>query len=49
LNDIDLLQYCGVGVAMGNALPEVKAVADQICDSNENDGIAKWIEKNILI
>jgi len=48
LNDIDLLKYCGVGVAMGNALDEVKAVADFICDTNENDGAAKWIEEHVL-
>ena len=47
-NDIDLLQICGTGVAMGNALDEVKAVANQICDTNNNDGIAKWIEDNVI-
>jgi len=46
--DIDMLQHCGIGVAMGNALEEVKAVADYVCDSNNNDGVAKWIEQNIL-
>ena len=48
LNDIDMLQNCGVGVAMGNAIDEVKAVADYICDTNENDGVAKWIEEYVL-
>jgi hypothetical protein len=48
LNDIDLLEYAGVGIAMGNALEKVKAVADHICDTNENDGLAKWIEENLL-
>ncbi|MCL2874531.1 MAG: Cof-type HAD-IIB family hydrolase [Defluviitaleaceae bacterium] len=47
-NDIDLLKYVGVGIAMGNAIDEVKAVADCMCDSNENDGLAKWLEKNVL-
>jgi len=47
-NDIDLLKYCGIGVAMGNALDEVKAVADHICDTNDNDGLAKWIEDNVI-
>ena len=47
LNDIDLLEYCGTGVAMGNALDEVKAVADFVCDTNENDGAAKWIEEQL--
>ncbi|MCL2663324.1 MAG: HAD family hydrolase [Oscillospiraceae bacterium] len=48
LNDIDLLEFCGIGVAMGSALDEVKAVADYICDTNENDGAAKWVEEHVL-
>ena len=46
--DVELLQNCGIGVAMGNALDEVKEVADYICHTNENDGVAEWIEKHIL-
>ena len=42
--DIDLLEYCGIGVAVSNALDEVKASADYVCESNDNDGVAKWIE-----
>ena len=48
MNDIDMLQYCGIGVAMENALDEVKAVADYVCDTNDNDGVAKWLEENVL-
>jgi len=48
LNDIDLLEYSGVGIAIGNALEEVKAVADYVCDTNENDGAAKWVEEYVL-
>lgn len=47
-NDIETLKYCGKGVAMGNAADEVKDVSDYICESNDNDGVAKWLEKNIL-
>ena len=47
-NDLEMLQNCGIGVAMDNALAEVKAVADHICDTNDNDGVAKWIEMNVL-
>ena len=47
-NDLDLLQYCGLGVVMGNGVNEVKAVADEICGSNENDGIAQWLEERIF-
>ena len=47
-NDIDMLRGCGIGVAMENAIDEVKAVADYICDSNEADGVAKWLEAHVL-
>ena len=39
LNDAPMLQYAGIGVAMGNASPEVKALADRVCESVEQDGI----------
>lgn len=48
VNDIDLLQFCGAGVAVSNALDEVKEAAGYICGSNDEDGPAKWIEENIL-
>lgn len=48
LNDIDLLQHCGVSVAVENAIDEAKAFADYICDTNDNDGVAKWLEENLL-
>ncbi|MCL2636767.1 MAG: Cof-type HAD-IIB family hydrolase [Oscillospiraceae bacterium] len=48
LNDIDLLEFCGVGVAMGNALDQVKKTTKYICGTNENDGVAEWLEENIL-
>ncbi len=44
-NDIDMLQYAGTSVVMGNAPAEVKKVATFITDTNNNDGIAKAIEK----
>ena len=47
-NDIGMLKLCGTGIAMANAIDEVKKVADQICDTNEEDGVARWIEKNLL-
>jgi hydroxymethylpyrimidine pyrophosphatase-like HAD family hydrolase len=33
---------------MGNALDEVKKVTKYVCDTNENDGVAKWFEENLL-
>ena len=47
LNDMDLLSGVGIGVAMGNALDDVKAVAADTCDTNDNDGLAKWLEEQM--
>lgn len=47
-NDVEMLRDCGVGVAVANAIDEAKAVADYICDTNDNDGVAKWLEENVL-
>ena len=47
-NDIGMLKLCGAGIAMENAIDEVKEAAASVCTSNENDGVARWIEKNLL-
>jgi Cof subfamily protein (haloacid dehalogenase superfamily) len=47
-NDLEMLQNCGVGVAVANAIPEAKSAARFTCASNDDDGVAKWIEENIL-
>ena len=47
-NDLHMIEYAGLGVAMGNAFDEVKEAANYITDTNENDGVAKAIEKFIL-
>lgn len=47
-NDIDMLKFCGKGVCVKNAVKDVRNVANYICDTNENDGVAKWIEEFIL-
>lgn len=49
LNDLEMLQYVGMGVAMGNALPEVKEVSDMVTDTVKNDGILKGLQKLKLI
>jgi hydroxymethylpyrimidine pyrophosphatase-like HAD family hydrolase len=41
-NDIDMLQAAGLGVAMGNASDRVKEMADEVCGSVEEDGIAMY-------
>lgn len=47
-NDISMIKYAGVGVAMANAQEEVKAVADYITASNDEDGVAQVIYEMIL-
>lgn len=46
-NDIDMLLQCGKKIAMKNAIDEVKEIADEICGSNEEDGVCQWIDKNL--
>lgn len=48
LNDIEMLEYAGIGVAMGNAPQAVKAIADWVAPTVEEDGVARAIEKWIL-
>lgn len=48
VNDIDMLSAAGVGVAMGNALEPVKAMADVITGTNDQDGVALWLEENLI-
>ena len=47
-NDIEMLKTAGTGIAMGNAVEEAKAAADDITSSNDEDGVAKAIEKYLL-
>ena len=47
-NDLEMIKSVGFGVAMENAIEEVKAAADYITCSNEEDGVAKAIEKFVL-
>ena len=48
INDIEMLKTAGIGVAVGNAISAVKEIADYVCGTNDNDGVAVWIEENIL-
>jgi len=47
LTDIKILHACEIGVAVSNALPEVKEVANFICGSNNDDGVANWIDSHM--
>jgi Cof subfamily protein (haloacid dehalogenase superfamily) len=47
-NDLEMLEYAGIGVAMGNAPEDVKAIANWVAPSVENDGSAIAIDKFLL-
>ncbi|WP_213087332.1 Cof-type HAD-IIB family hydrolase [Niallia circulans] len=44
-NDATMVEYAGIGVAMANAVDDLKAVADEVTRSNEEDGIAFTLRK----
>ena len=48
-NDIEALQAVGTGVAMGNAAPQLKAVADFVCGSVSQDGVYHYCVEQGLI
>lgn len=47
-NDISMIQFAGLGVAMENAVLPVRKIADYITDSNNDDGVGKVVEKFML-
>lgn len=47
-NDISMVKYAGLGIAMANAQDSVKEAADAVTLSNDEDGVAKVIEEYIL-
>ncbi|MCL2854775.1 MAG: HAD family hydrolase [Defluviitaleaceae bacterium] len=46
-NDVEMIENCGIGVAMANGIDQAKAVANFVCASNDDDGIAQWIENHL--
>lgn len=44
-NDIGMIEFAGLGVAMGNAPDDIKVKADYVTDTNNNDGVRKALEK----
>ncbi|MEA4824053.1 MAG: HAD family hydrolase [Clostridiaceae bacterium] len=48
-NDVEMLRDCGVGVAVENAIQEARDAAGFVCGANDSDGVARWIEENILL
>ncbi len=48
INDLSMVRFAGLGVAMGNALPEVQAAADWVTATQAQDGVALAIERFVL-
>lgn len=48
ISDIEMLKACGKGIAVSNAVLSVREIADEIIGSNNEDGVAKYIEEKIL-
>lgn len=48
LNDVSMLEAAGTGVAMGNAREDVKAMGFLVCKTNDEDGVARYIDEYIL-
>ena len=46
--DIGMLKLCGLGVAMGNAIEEVKSIADCVIGDNDSEGIAMYLKELII-
>lgn len=47
-NDVEMLRFCGKGVAVANAVPEAREAADEMTLSNDEDGVARWLADNCL-
>jgi hydroxymethylpyrimidine pyrophosphatase-like HAD family hydrolase len=44
-NDVPMLRWAGLGVAMGNAHPDALAVADEVAPPNTEDGVAQVLQR----
>lgn len=47
-NDLSMIEYAGCGIAMENSIPELKAAADIVTTSNNEDGVAHAIRTQFL-
>lgn len=47
-NDLEMIKYSGLGIAMNNAYDNIKDISNYVTDTNDNDGVAKALEKFIL-
>jgi len=47
-NDKGMIEFAGMGIAMGNAPEEIKLAADYVTDTNNNDGVAKALHHHFF-
>jgi len=47
-NDVGMIKFAGLGVAMANAPRDIQEIADVVTLSNDNDGVAQVVEKYVL-
>lgn len=48
-NDLEMIEYAGLGVAMGNGIPSLKNIANEITTTNNDDGIAKILIERLKL
>jgi len=46
-NDLEMIEYAGIGVAMGNAISPLKSIANEVTGTNNEDGIAKFLQERL--
>ncbi len=42
-----MIEYAGTGVAMGNAISQLKNIANEVTSSNNEDGIAEFLQERL--
>ena len=47
-DDLEPIKMCGIGIAVSNGIDEVKASADYVAESNDVDGVARFIEQMLI-
>ena len=48
MNDKEMIENAGLGIAMKDSTPEIVKIAKEVTDANDNDGVAKILEKYFL-
>lgn len=49
LNDAPMLEIAGHSVAVANARPDIRRLCNEVCLSNQQDGVANWLKSNVIV